>query len=173
LCAGGDGDFWGTETTLTTEGTGDTQMDPAAAKEFLIARVMAEAEVRQVSISDVERKMLYFSEVHPSLPDIYEINAEFERNHDSDDYEAKIAALLTSARESDQHSSPSREQEWKDALDALKNEDHYILVMTAQAFGSGSASANRYRVRDFLIYILAGIGIVLYVILKALWKLGR
>jgi hypothetical protein len=30
--------------------------------------------------------MLYFTEVHPSLPDIYEVNAEFERSYDTDEY---------------------------------------------------------------------------------------
>ena len=66
-----------------------------------------------------------------------------------------------------------REHEWEDALDALKDEDHYILVLVGQAFGFSSVPANRYRVRDFLIYIVAGIGIVLYVILKAFWRLGH
>jgi hypothetical protein len=54
-------------------------MDAVAAKQFLIARVIEQAELQQVLLSDVEKKMLYFTEVHPSLPDIYEINAEFER----------------------------------------------------------------------------------------------
>ena len=54
-------------------------MNAVAAKQFLIARVIEEAELQQVLLSDLEKKMLYFTEVHPSLPDIYEINAEFEQ----------------------------------------------------------------------------------------------
>lgn len=61
-------------------------MNAVAAKAFLIARVIEEAELQQVLLSDVEKKMLYFTEVHPSLPDIYEINAEFERNYDAAEY---------------------------------------------------------------------------------------
>jgi len=79
--------------------------------------------------------------------------------------------LLRNARERDSHPSPGREQEWKDALDALRKQDHYILVMVGQAFGGlGSASANGHRVRDFLIYIAVGIGIVLFIVLAAFWK---
>jgi len=143
-------------------------MQSTAAKRFLISRVIEEAEVERVNLSDVEKKMLHFTEVHPSIPDIYEVNAEFERNYNSAEYEAKIAGLLKAARERD--SSLNREQEWKDALGALKNEDHYILVMVGQAFGFGSASAKGHRVRDFLIYIPVGIGVVLIIVLKAFWK---
>jgi len=148
-------------------------MEPTAAKQFLISRVIEEAGVEQVSLSEVEKKMLYFTEVHPSLPDIYEVNAGFERDYDSDEYEAKIVGLLKNARDRDRQSSASREQDWKDALDALKHEDHYILVMVSQAFGFGSASAGGHPVRDFLIYIVVGIALVLFIVLKTLWKTHR
>jgi hypothetical protein len=145
-------------------------MEPTAAKQFLISKVVEEAKVEQVSLSEIEKKMLYFTELYPSLPDIYEVNTEFERDYDSDVYEAKIAGLLKNARDRDRHSSPSREQEWKDALDGLRKEDHYILVMVAQAFGFGSYSPGGHRVRDFLIYIAVGIGIVLVLFVASLWR---
>ena len=44
-------------------------MDAVAAKGFLISKVIGQAEVEQVSISEVEKKMLHFTEVHPSLPE--------------------------------------------------------------------------------------------------------
>jgi hypothetical protein len=145
-------------------------MEAIGAKQFLISKVIEEANLEQVNLSEIEKKMLYFTEVHSSLPDIYEGNAEFERDCDSDEYEAKIAALLRNARDRDRHSSPSREQDWKDALDALKHEDHYILVMIGQAFGIGSATASGHRIRDFLIYIGVGIGVVLLLVLTTLWR---
>ena len=144
-------------------------MEPTGAKQFLISKVIEEAKVEQVNLSEVEKKMLHFTEVHPSLPDIYEVNAEFERDYDSGEYETKIASLLKNARDRDRQSSPSREQDWTDALDALKKEDHYILVMVAQAFGAGSATADGHRTRDVLIYLGVGIGIVLLLVLKVFW----
>lgn len=145
-------------------------MESEAAKEFLISKVVEEARIEQVNLSDIEKKMLYFTEVHPSLPNIYEINAEFERDYDSDKYEAKIAGLLKNARDRDSRLSPNGEQAWKDALDTLKHEDHYILVMVSQAFGSGSASGGGHRLRDFLIYIAVGVGIVVFLVLISLWR---
>ena len=86
-------------------------MNAVAARQFLIARVIEQAELQQGLLSDVEKKMLYYTEVHPSLPDIYEINAEFERNYDAAEYEDKVSALLRNARDRDSHPSPVREQE--------------------------------------------------------------
>jgi hypothetical protein len=148
-------------------------MDSAAAKQFLISKVLQEAESSSIQLSETERKMLYFSEMHPSLPDILEVNAEFERNYDADEYEDKIALLLDKAGTRDRQMSPSREQEWKDALDALKKEDHYILVMAGLAFGCGSRASGEHRIRSYLIYVAIGIGLVLILVLASLWRAGR
>jgi hypothetical protein len=137
-------------------------VESIAAKQFLISRVIKEAEVERVNLSDVERKMLYFTEVSPSLPDIYEVNAEFERNYNSDEYEAKVVSLLRNARERDRRESSNQEQTWRDALDALRKEDHYILVMVYRAFPDYRQSLRpTHRVRDYVIYISVGIAIVL------------
>ena len=143
-------------------------MDSAAAKQFLISRVIEEAEFQHVSLSEVEKKMLYFTEVHPSLPDIHEVNAEFERDYDSDEYEARIAGLLKKARDRDRPTP--RTQDWNDALSALKNEDHYILVMIYRAFPEyRGALLPTHRVRDYLIYIAIGVAVVLACIAIAVW----
>jgi hypothetical protein len=140
-------------------------MNPVAAKQFLIARILEEADLEHVHLSDVEKKMLYFTEVHPSLPDIYEINVEFERDYDSDEYEAKVVSLLKRARDR------GPEQEWSDAIDALKQEDHYILVMVYCAFPEyRKALRPTHHVRDYIIYIAVGIAVVLVCIGMAVWS---
>ncbi|MFZ0297882.1 MAG: hypothetical protein WAM13_05980 [Candidatus Sulfotelmatobacter sp.] len=148
-------------------------MNSVDAKQFLIARVIEEADLEKVRLSDIERKMLYFTEAYPSLPDIYEINAEFERNYDADEYEDKVATLFKNARDRDGRTSPSREQEWKDALDALKKEDHYILVMVRQAFRAGSDARTESHFRDFLIYVAIGVALVLALVLISMWRAGH
>ena len=72
-------------------------MDPQAAKQFFINRVIEEAAMTGVPMSTVENQMLSFSEVHSSSPDAYEINEQFERDYDGDDYEAKVVDLLKRA----------------------------------------------------------------------------
>jgi len=147
-------------------------MDAVAAKEFLILKVVQEAELSHVPLSETERKMLYFTEVHPSLPDILEVNTDFERDYNADEYEDKIAELLKNARARDTQVSPTREQEWNSALDALRSEDHYILVMVGIAFRNRT-KANEQRTRDFLIYVGVGIAFVLVLVLASLWRGGR
>jgi len=145
-------------------------MDSTTAKQFLISKVIGEAELEHISLSEVEKKMLYFTESNPSFPDIYEVNAEFERTCDSDEYEMKISRLLRNAREVDRKESLLKEQQWKDALEALKNEDHYILVMAGEAFGwRPNLNNEKHRVRNKVIHVAAWIGAVLLVILKILW----
>ncbi|HYU47891.1 MAG TPA: hypothetical protein VEK84_17140 [Terriglobales bacterium] len=146
-------------------------MDASSAKQFFISKVIEEAEFERVRLSEIEEKMLHFTEVPPSLPDIYQVNAEFERDYDSDEYEAKIVGLLKNARDRDSRSSPNLEQEWKDALDALKKEDHYILVMLYCAFPEYRKTIlPTHRVRDYMIYIAIGIALVLALIGFAAWR---
>lgn len=145
-------------------------MDAAAGKQFLISRVIEQAELEHIPLSDIEKKMLQFTETQPSLPDIYEVNAAFERDYNSDEYEAKVARLLKSARDRDGKQSAAGEQEWKDALDSLREEDHYILVMAGQAFGFNTALGGTYRRAKLLIYVAVGIGIALILVLKNLLR---
>jgi hypothetical protein len=146
-------------------------MDSTAAKQLLISKVIEQAEFEHVSLSEVETKMLYFTEVYPSLPDIYQVNAEFERDYDSDEYEAKITELLKNARDRDSHSYSGREQDWQDAINALRKEDHYILVLLYRAFPEYRNSLlPTHRIRDYTIYIAIGVGLVLACIGIAVWR---
>lgn len=146
-------------------------MDSVTAKQFLISRAIEEAELEHVPLSDIERKMLYFSEVHPSLPDVYEVNAKFERNYDADDYETKITGLLKRARDNDRKQSDVQAQQWRDAITALAGEDHYILVMVHRAFPEfRKAILPAHRVRDYAIYIAIGIAVVFVCIVVAMWS---
>jgi hypothetical protein len=103
------------------------------AKEFLISQIVEEAQRENVSLSEVERKMLYFTETEETLPDIYEINDQFERDYDGPAYEKKIAALLRDAYRRICSGSPEGKNRWKQAICDLRGEDHYLLVMLAQS----------------------------------------
>ena len=52
-------------------------------KEFLISQILEEAEREDVTLSEIERKMLQFTETQESLPDIYDVNDQFEREYDT------------------------------------------------------------------------------------------
>jgi hypothetical protein len=99
------------------------------AKEFLISRIVAEAERENVLLSEVERKMLYFTERGWTLPDMMAVSEQFDSEYDQNEYEKKIAKLIGKAAKHDLKESREEYDAWWSAIRFLKKEDHYILVM--------------------------------------------
>lgn len=103
------------------------------AKEFLISRILAEAEQENVILSEVERKMLYFSETAWTLPDIMTVNEDFDRLYDQSEYEKKIAGIIRQAYKRACKHSPEEYESWRAAIRRLEKEDHYLSVMVTLA----------------------------------------
>ena len=103
------------------------------AKESLISRIVAEAQRENVPLSEIERKMLYFSETAWTLPDIMEVNAEFDREYDQTKYENKITRLIRNETKRLRKENPEDFASWTSAARKLKKEDHYISVMIDNA----------------------------------------
>jgi hypothetical protein len=99
------------------------------AKDFLISKIVAEAQCENIPLSEVERKMLYFTESGWTLPDIMKVNEDFDREYDQDDYEHKIAKLVAKADKRIRKGSREDYGKWWAAIRFLQQEDHYILVM--------------------------------------------
>lgn len=127
------------------------------AKEFLISEVVEEAQRQNVTLSDIERKMLYFTESGWTLPDIVKVNEDFDREYDQDEYEQKIATLLKEADQRIRKASSDDYAKWWAAIRFLQREDHYIVVMIRLA---------GLRPRgDQLRLFLAALGIVSVILL--------
>lgn len=99
-----------------------------SAKEFLAGRILAEAERQGALLSDVERKMLYFSENGWTPPDMAEANAAFGRDYEETAYEEKIAGLVRGIYARDDRTDQEIES-WNDACVKLGDGDHYLLVL--------------------------------------------
>ncbi len=97
------------------------------AKEYLIGRIVSEAELQGLSLSETECKMMYFSETAWTLPDISEVNEVFEQDYDQRSYEAKIGSLAKLAR--DRAKLAKELKTWDEAVRTLKREDHYLLIL--------------------------------------------
>jgi hypothetical protein len=109
------------------------------ALEFLVGRVAAEAEREGSALSEVERKMLYFSETDWTLPDILEVNKEFERLDDENQYEARIEGLVQSSLRRAQAENEEEYELWTKAVDKLREGDYYFLVMIDAGSPSGGS----------------------------------
>jgi hypothetical protein len=99
------------------------------AKEFLISEIVAEAQRENVPLSEVERKMLYFTESGWTLPDIMQVNEDFDREYDQGKYEHKIAKLVKKADKRIRSGSRDDYDRWWAAIRSLQKEDHYLSVM--------------------------------------------
>ncbi len=109
-------------------------------KEFLVSRIVAEAQRENVPLSELERKMLYFSETDWTLPDMAEVNEAFDREYDQEAYEEKIGKLIRNLLASARDNSQEELTSWDEAVQILDREDHYLLVMVSAAKGSGRTS---------------------------------
>jgi hypothetical protein len=78
------------------------------------------------------------------------LNDEFEAEHETREYEAKISRLLHHAYLRLKQENPERARNWDQAIRTLRKGDHYLLVMVDQSSES--------RV-DWWMPILWGIGI--------------
>jgi hypothetical protein len=112
------------------------KMAVRAAKEFLIAGIVDEAQREGVSLSDVERRMLYFSEENGEPDELYDLSDEFEQSYDRGEYETKIAGLICNARRRCRAEDKQEFDAWSRAIRTLRREDHYLVVMIDQAEAS-------------------------------------
>ena len=115
------------------------------AKEFLVDRIVREAQQEGVPLSEVERKMLYFSESAWTLPDITEVNAAFDCEYNQEEYERKVAQLIGNAREKDRENDRDAFDDWTEAARTLRGEDHYLLVMIDAAGASARPPHDRLK----------------------------
>ena len=100
-------------------------MDAREAREYLIARIVQQADVDRVPLSTVERQMLYFTESGWTPPGMEEISEQFDRGYDSAAYERKIRLLVRNLKK-----NPGGDgARWRQALQVLRKEDLYLLVL--------------------------------------------
>lgn len=124
------------------------------AKEFLISRIVAEAQREKVPLSETERKMLYFSETGWTLPDIMEVNSEFHREYDQAKYEEKIACLIRNETRQVRNVNPEDFESWISAIRRLKKEDHYISVMVDLAGVSTGPVKDKWKATVLAVIVV-------------------
>ena len=143
------------------------------AKEFLVGKIVAEAEREGVALSDVERKMLYFSEEGWTLPDIMQVNADFERDYDEGEYERKIAGLIRRIEARGSAEDRPELVTWGRAVEKLREADHYLLCLIDSDFPTedGAVRAPHDRLRLWLTAIIVVMG--LFALIAGLnWMFG-
>jgi hypothetical protein len=105
-------------------------MDTKQAKDFLVEQAATQAAIENLPLSDLEKRMMYFTESDPdSCPDPISLHEEFDAQYDTPDYEAKMSQLFEHARRRLRNEDPERTRNWDEAVGELKKGDHYILIL--------------------------------------------
>ena len=130
------------------------------AKEFLIARIVEEARREGVPLSEVERKMLYFSETGWTLPDMMQVSDAFDREYDQNEYEKKIEKLAVSLTERIRKENPEECRRWNDAIRTLGKEDHYILVMVERTDASVRSTSGKWMSVRIVVMVCIRIAVL-------------
>ena len=137
--------------------TFSSQMD---AKNFLASKIVFEANLQGITLSDGEQKLLLFSEQDTEsptdIPDALLEGVDYE-------YEKKITGLLKAAYQRD-HDNPAELQQYQEAMQKLKGSDHYILVMAVPAL------SQRNTARDMIIYVAIGLAVIAAAVAFAVWR---
>ena len=104
-------------------------MNTREAKDFLVQQTAEQAALEHVPFSNLERRMMSFTESGDCPEDPLTLNDAFEAEHDSDEYEVKIGKLMRHAYWRLKKENPGMARDWKQAIRQLSEEDHYILVL--------------------------------------------
>jgi hypothetical protein len=104
-------------------------------KKFFVDKVISQALKEGIALSEAEKYMLQWTEVEEGFLIDEKLNEKFREETTDEEYEKKIRFLLKRAYESDVAVNPRIKEMYHSAYDALRDGDHYILIMVKDALG--------------------------------------
>src|SRR5215467_3303698 len=99
------------------------------AKDFLVQQTAEQAALENVPLSDLEKRMMYFTETDECPEDPIALNDAFEDEYATNEYEAKISKLMRHAHSRIKKENPEAAHRWTEAIKELSKGDHYILIL--------------------------------------------
>lgn len=105
------------------------------AKRFFVERIIGQARLEGMTLSDAEQGMLCWSESDPDIVVDPRLPEQLAAEISDRDYETKITGLLSRGFKADVQRTPEAAAQWKQASAILHQGDHYILIMLDQAVG--------------------------------------
>src|SRR5712671_2835107 len=139
------------------------------AKDFLVQQTAEQAQLEGVPLSELEKRMMYFTETGEMREDFLQLNEDFEAEYDTDEYETKIAKLLGHAYKRACKENDETGRRFDAAIKCLRRGDHYLLVMWDMRPASHLGGASRLD-----LMIGWGIGTLIFAGFYAIrWFAGR
>lgn len=132
-------------------------MNAKQAKDFLVQQTAEQAALEGVPLSDLEKRMMYFTESDASCENPLELNEEFEAQYDTSEYETKLSRLLQHAHQRLKKENPEGVRSWDQAVGTLRKGDHYILVLWDVKPPSGHSVRDSLKLLSLGMLIAAGV----------------
>lgn len=107
----------------------------SGAKQFFVAKILAEAATQRLALSPAEQHMLSWSESDPGFARDPALMAAFESETSERQFERKIVRVIRDAYARDLRATADARARWREAYTSLKEGDHYLLVMLREALG--------------------------------------
>ena len=127
------------------------------AKDFLVQQTAEQAALENVPLSDLEKRMMYFTETGKCPEDPIALNEEFEAQYNTADYEKRISRLMRHAYKRVREERGADLQAWNDAIRRLRRGDHYLLAMWGQRPGIHASELIGMGIGLFVLAALYGI----------------
>ena len=135
-------------------------MNTKQAKDFLVQQTAEQAARESVSLSETEKKMMYFTESDAmSCDNPIELNEEFEAQYETSEYETKISRILHHSYYRLKLEDPERKRTWDQAIRTLRKGDHYFLVLWDITPKSEHPTRDFFKHFGVGVLIAVGIGI--------------
>jgi hypothetical protein len=101
-----------------------------------------------------------------TLPDMDEVNDVFDRDYDQAQYEQKIGTLVRNFCTKARKENRAEFEAWKEAVRALRQEDHYLLVLIDPPATSTGTSRGRFlKLSAVALAIFCVIFVISYLLL--------
>jgi hypothetical protein len=126
------------------------------AKRFFIEKIVAQAVGEAAPLSPAQRWMLGFSESDPAFVIDPQLVADRESEISDEDYETKVADLLTRSYERDVVSGAAARSLYREAQARLAEGDHYISLMIDRALGPAPSGGRPGKAIRFVLLVIPG-----------------
>jgi hypothetical protein len=104
-------------------------MQVREAKDFLVQQTAVQAQLENVPLSDLEKRMMYFTETQETEGESEPEDTDEGIEDMNYDYEAKISSLLHHAYSRLKRQKSADRELWDEAIKTLAQGDHYLLVL--------------------------------------------
>jgi hypothetical protein len=104
------------------------------ALDFLVEQTLRQVEVDGGCLTDLQKRMMYFTESEGAVENPSTLYAQFEAENDTNFYEEQMGMLLARTYDRLKRNDAHAKALWDSAIRELEKGDYYFLVLWSRRF---------------------------------------